>query len=94
MEMARRLVEAEGYALLTKYGIRVPKYAVAESRDEAGALADAIGYPVVLKVVSPEIVHKSDVGGVRIGVKDRSGVEEAYDAILAAVAAACLFIHI
>jgi len=88
MEMARRLVEAEGYALLTKYGIRVPKYAVAESRDEAGALADAIGYPVVLKVVSPEIVHKSDVGGVRIGVKDRSGVEEAYDAILAAVAAA------
>lgn len=86
--MARRLSEAEGYALLAKYGIRVPKHEVAASRADAGAIADAIGYPVVLKVVSPDIVHKSDLGGVRTGIADRRGAEEAYDAILAAVAAA------
>ncbi|HDS63998.1 MAG TPA: acetyl-CoA synthetase, partial [Methanofollis liminatans] len=57
--MTRRLSEAEGYALLAKYGIRVPKHHIAASRADAGAFADAIGYPVVLKVVSPDIVHKS-----------------------------------
>ncbi|MDK2974550.1 MAG: acetyltransferase [Methanofollis sp.] len=86
--MTRQLGEAEGYALLAKYGIRVPNHAVAASREEAGARAEAIGYPVVLKVVSPDIVHKSDAGGVKTGVKDRSEAEEAYDAILAAIAAA------
>ena len=74
--MARRLSEAEGYALLAKYGIRVPKHEVAASRADAGAIAERIGYPVVLKVVSPDIVHKSSVGGVitrryRVGKRPR-----------------------
>jgi len=86
--MARRLSEAEGYALLVKYGIRVPKHEVAASRADVGAIAERIGYPVVLKVVSPDIVHKSDVGGVRTGIQGRYEAENTYDAILASVAAA------
>lgn len=83
--MTRRLGEAEGYALLTMYGIPVPRHAVATNRQGAADAADAIGYPVVVKVVSPDIVHKSDAGGVRTGVRSRGEAMDAYDAILAAV---------
>jgi acetyl coenzyme A synthetase (ADP forming)-like protein len=83
--VTRRLGEAEGYALLTTYGIPVPRHALAGDREEAGDAADAIGYPVVVKVVSPDIVHKSDAGGVRTGVRDREEAMGAYDSILAAV---------
>lgn len=83
--MTRRLGEAEGYALLARYGIPVPRHAVAGDREGAADAADAIGYPVVIKVVSPEIIHKSDAGGVRTGVRSREEAMEAYDAILAAV---------
>ncbi|MDD4255005.1 MAG: acetate--CoA ligase family protein [Methanofollis sp.] len=83
--MTRRLGEAEGYALLTRYGIPVPRHAVAGDREGAADAADAIGYPAVVKVVSPDIIHKSDAGGVRTGVRSRKEAMEAYDAILAAV---------
>ena len=45
---------------------------LAKSADEAAALSNNIGYPVVMKIVSPDILHKSDAGGVKVGVKDRS----------------------
>ena len=83
--MTRRLREAEGYSLLTTYGIPVPSHAFAGDREGAGDAADALGYPVVVKVVSPDIVHKSDAGGVRTGVRDRREAMEAYDSILATV---------
>ncbi|MDD3622039.1 MAG: acetate--CoA ligase family protein, partial [Methanofollis sp.] len=68
--MNERLNEAAGYALLEKYGIGVPAHRLARDRAEAVTAARAVGYPVVVKVVSPEIVHKSDVGGVVTGVAD------------------------
>jgi len=86
--MADRLVsEAEGYRLMEKYGIPVPKYAVARSADEAAAAADAIGYPVVLKVVSEQIVHKSDAGGVVLSLPNSAAVRAAYASILSSAKA-------
>jgi len=78
--------EAEGYELLKTCGVPVPRYAIACSSSDAAAMADRIGYPVVLKVISPQIVHKSDAGGVMVNVGSAGGTREAYDAIIEAVA--------
>ena len=64
------------------YGIPVPKYAIAKSRREAGRIADTIGYPVAMKIVSPEIIHKTDVGGVILNINSRQEVEENYNKII------------
>lgn len=82
--MKGRLVpETEGYDLLKTAGIAVPAYGVARSADEAADLAASIGFPVVLKVISPQIVHKSDAGGVKVGILSPAEAREAYAAILA-----------
>ncbi len=78
--------EAEGYELLKTCGVPVPRYAIACSSSDAAVMADRIGYPVVLKVISPQIVHKSDAGGVVVNVGSAAGAREAYDAIIQAVA--------
>jgi acetyl coenzyme A synthetase (ADP forming)-like protein len=75
--------EAEGYELLKQAGVPVPAYGIATSAEEAAALAGSIGFPVVLKVISPQIVHKSDAGGVRAGLLSEADVRQAYHAILA-----------
>jgi len=62
--------------------IPVPRAAIAKSKREAGELAEAIGYPVAMKIVSPDILHKTDIGGVILGVKSRREAEESYDALL------------
>ena len=86
--MKGRLVsEPEGYELLKGAGIAVPAHGVAHSPDEAAALAESIGFPVVLKVISSHIVHKSDAGGVKVGISSPAGAREAYAAILAGAAA-------
>lgn len=79
------LSEAEAKELLAEAGVPVTETRVATSGDEAAALADAFGYPVVLKIVSPDIAHKSDVGGVELGVEDAGAVREGYEAMLARV---------
>ena len=67
--MARQLLsEAEGYELLKSAGIPVPQFVVARSSAEAANAAGTIGYPVVMKVISPQVVHKSDAGGVIFGL--------------------------
>ncbi|MEM1606602.1 MAG: acetate--CoA ligase [Candidatus Bathyarchaeia archaeon] len=63
-------------------GIPMPVAGIARSREEAGKIADSIGYPVVLKIVSPDILHKTDVGGVILGVKNRKEVEENYEILV------------
>ncbi|MEW5946402.1 MAG: acetate--CoA ligase family protein [bacterium] len=73
-EKALRIVKA--------LGIRVPEYSVGENLDEAKAAAGRFGYPVVMKVSSPDISHKSDVGGVAVGIADEERLEEAYHRIL------------
>ncbi len=79
-----RVVGAEGLPLLEAYGIKVAPYGIARTYKEAEEIADRIGYPVVLKVVSPDIVHKSDVGGVKLNV-ERDYLEKAFFEILSNV---------
>lgn len=73
-----KLREDEALALLKAYGIPTPDYAVARDEEEAVRAAEQIGYPVAAKIVSPQIVHKTDVGGVILGITDPQGVREAY----------------
>jgi acyl-CoA synthetase (NDP forming) len=83
------LPEPEAAVLLAASGIPYVQHGVAESVDEAAELADGIGYPVVLKVVSPDIVHKTEVGGVVLRVGEESVLREAYDSLRDTVGAAC-----
>jgi len=70
--------------LLAEAGIASAPERVVRSAEEAVAAAEALGFPVVLKIVSPDIVHKSDIGGVRLNLVGAEAVREAHDAILAA----------
>jgi succinyl-CoA synthetase beta subunit len=79
--------EANAKAALARAGLPVLKETVAGSLDEARAAARATGYPLVLKIVSPDIAHKTEVGGVVIGVKDDAQLAREYDALLSRVAA-------
>ncbi|MEM2006122.1 MAG: acetate--CoA ligase family protein [Sulfolobales archaeon] len=76
-----KLLEHEAYEFLKTYDIPVPKFGLAVSADEAVELAEKIGYPVVLKIVSPDIVHKSDVGGVKVNISSESEVRKWFDTI-------------
>ncbi|MGD9646081.1 MAG: GNAT family N-acetyltransferase [Pirellulales bacterium] len=82
------LYESEAKSLLSAYGIEVSAVRDAHSADEAASLAQSIGFPVVLKVVSPQITHKTDVGGVTLDLANEQQVREAYDRMLASVRAA------
>src|SRR5437764_11485493 len=77
------LTAPEGKLVCDAYGIPVPKEGVASSAAEAAKLADGMGYPVVMKIVSPDILHKTEAGGVIVGVKDAAAARDAYDKILA-----------
>ena len=70
--------------VLSEYGLVVPRMAFAETGPEAAAVADEIGYPVVVKISSPEILHKSDIGGVRLGLSSASEVERAFEEVVSA----------
>ncbi len=82
------LTEVESKQLLEEAGINTTRARLATSRDEAVAAAQQIGFPVVLKVVSPDIAHKSDVGGVALNLADGAAVGDAFDRIMRAVKAA------
>ncbi len=75
------LLEPEAYELVSRYGLPLPRYAFARDSQEACKAASEIGFPVVLKVVSPDIVHKSDVGGVRVGLNSACEVASAFDSM-------------
>ncbi|MDY0874344.1 acetate--CoA ligase family protein [Dongia rigui] len=72
------LLEAEALDLLADYGVPVVAHVHAETLDAAKEAADRIGYPIVLKTAMPGILHKSDVGGVKLGVKNAAELETAY----------------
>jgi acetyl-CoA synthetase (ADP-forming) len=84
-EGRKALLEPEAKAICIEYGIPVTKFKVASNEKEAAKYADEIGYPVVLKIVSPEIIHKSDVGGVMVNLKNSADVANAYTKIIANV---------
>ncbi len=79
------LDEVQSKRLLRLYGIDSPPEGLAHTEDEAAAIAFRLGYPVVAKLVSREIPHKSDIGGVVIGIKDEAALRQAYRAISQAV---------
>ncbi|WP_295551494.1 acetate--CoA ligase family protein [uncultured Pseudacidovorax sp.] len=81
----RNLSELEAKQLLAQSGIALLPAAVAPTREEARRIADEMGYPVVAKIASPDVVHKSDIGGVKVGLASGAEVEQAWDAIMASV---------
>lgn len=84
---SKYLKEIESKELLRLAGMCTTDTRLAISRDEAIALAQEIGFPVALKIVSQDIVHKSDFGGVKLGLDDVTAVGKAYDEIVAATKA-------
>lgn len=72
------LPEPESYALLQAYGFPLAPYALVKTEEECLEQAEKIGFPVVLKVVSPQILHKIDVGGVQLNIEDREHAQRAY----------------
>ena len=80
-EGRKHLLETEAKTICTEYGIPVTKFKLARNEAEAVRFADEIGYPVVLKIISPDIIHKSDVGGVIVNLKDAKDVRNAYKQI-------------
>ncbi|MBN2318134.1 MAG: acetate--CoA ligase family protein [Acidobacteria bacterium] len=79
------LLEPEAYKVCDEYGIKVPPYRVVESVETAVATANKIGYPVALKVVSEEILHKTDAGGVMLGIDSNSALKGSYKQLAANV---------
>ncbi len=78
----RALTEHQGKLLLAEYGIPVPGEGVATSVDSAVQIADGIGYPVVMKIDSPDIMHKTEAGGLRLDIGDADQVRAAYTEIM------------
>ena len=76
------LLEPEAKAICMEYGIPVTKFKVAYSEDEAVKFAEEIGYPIVLKIVSPDVIHKFDVGGVILDLKSAEEVRKAYNQVI------------
>ncbi len=76
------LGELDGKELLECYGFKTAPMALSTTAEEAVEIANQMGYPVVMKIVSPQILHKSDAGGVRVGVKDAQGVAQAFETIM------------
>jgi acetate---CoA ligase (ADP-forming) subunit beta len=79
----KALFESEAKTILMEYKIPVTKFKVAKTEDEALSYAQKIGFPVVLKIVSQDIIHKSDAGGVKVNLKTKDEVKQAYNMILA-----------
>src|SRR5512139_3155375 len=79
------LTEIESKALLSEAGIPTVETKLARTKEEALLTSQKLGFPVALKIVSPEITHKSDIGGVKLGLKTSKQVGQAYDEIMSAV---------
>jgi acyl-CoA synthetase (NDP forming) len=76
------LTEHEGKQILELYGIPTPKRRLASSAGDSAKTAEAIGFPVAMKIVSADIAHKTEAGGVRLGVKDANEANRLYDEII------------
>jgi len=76
------LLEEEGYKVLEAYGFSIPKKHLAQNEEECIKAVQEIGYPVVMKIASPEIVHKSDAGGVKIGLKNEDEIRQAFRTVI------------
>ena len=84
-EGREKLSELEALELIAAYGIPVAEARIARDEDDGVRIARELGYPLVLKVVSPDVTHKTDVGGVRLGIANEAELREAYRDLLALV---------
>jgi acetyltransferase len=75
------LSEIEARDVIEAYGMRLPQSRLAQSPDEAATIAAEFGFPVVMKISSPDILHKSDIGGVKVGIADATAARDAYELI-------------
>ena len=82
-EGRKNLLETEARELLSVYGVALPPARLAKTPEEAGKAAAALGFPVALKIVSPEIVHKSDAGGILLNLADEAAVREGFAKVVA-----------
>ena len=73
------ITEESSKEILSEYGIKVPQYALVTSSDEAVKKSKEIGFPLVAKIVSADILHKTDVGGVKVGLRSEDEVKKAFD---------------
>jgi acetyltransferase len=71
--------DAEARTILEAYDLQIPRSKLAETADQAITIAQQIGYPVVLKIASPDILHKTDVGGVKVGLQNAEDVRDAFE---------------
>ncbi len=71
--------DAESRQVLQAYSLRIPKSEIADTPELAAAIAAKVGYPVVLKIASPDILHKTDIGGVKVGLQNASDVRDAFE---------------
>ena len=78
----REISEAESKEILEAYGFVTPKGTIATTAQQAVSTAEQLGYPVVMKIWSPDILHKSDVGGVKVGIKNAREVRDAFDLMM------------
>lgn len=76
------LTPEETREVLSAYGFRLPKRVVTETSREATSAAESVGYPVVMKIISPDILHKSDIGGVKVGISERSQVARSFEDLI------------
>lgn len=79
------LTEFESKKVLKQVGISVVEARLAKTQKEAVSISQKTGFPVVLKIISPDVIHKTDSGGVRLGLKNVSDIKKAYQEILEAV---------
>ena len=80
-----QLVEVRALEAFTHYGFPIVPYKLAKSADEAAAAATEMGFPVVLKISGPKILHKTDVGGVKLNLTDEASVRSAYEGMIQSV---------
>jgi len=78
----RYLLELQAVQLIEEYGIPYPAHGLARDAEQAAGIAEEIGFPVVLKVVSPDVLHKSDAGGVLVGLEDTAAVRRGFEAVV------------
>jgi len=85
LKVGSYMLEPYAKTICANYGIPVPRFKVAKNRKEAVKSAGELGYPVVLKIISPDIIHKNDAGGVGLNINTPKEVQKAYQKILANV---------
>ena len=78
----RPLLETEAKELLKEYGIPVPDFKLIKNEEEINGLAEEINFPIVMKIVSPDIIHKTDAGGVKVNIKDEKEAKLVYRKII------------